>query len=228
MKIARWSIPSFLIGLLYATFPVAANPDLGEDLDLDPDLIEKSPVLQRWREEVPDILEEIRFDPSFQTQLEFGYIQYPSSNDSSGWKIGVEDIFFGETGGTVSLSYSESLDHNRAHLKSDFSYFLLPLGSYFNVAPVMGYHYLRTEDDTDAGVNLGLELRLVLSRTGAAEIRLSQTFLSPLKESEVGLTHLSASYSLTQNFRLSVEIEKQNARQGKESQVGILTQWQIP
>lgn len=115
------------------------------------------------------------------------------------------------------MSYSESLDHDRAHLKSHFSDFLLSLGSYFNVAPVMGYHDLQTEDYTDAGVNVGLELCLVLSRTGAAEIRLSQTFVSPLKESEVGLTHLSASYSLTQNFRLSVEIEQQNARQGKES-----------
>jgi len=69
---------------------------------------------------------------------------------------------------------------------------------------------------------------LVLSRTGAADIRLTQSFISPTAETEVGLTNLTVGYSITKQLRLGVEIEKQNARQDKDSRVGILTQWQLP
>jgi len=205
-----------------------ANPNLAEELDLDPALIEKSPVLQRWGTEVPDLLEEIRSDPSFKTQFQFGYVQYPSSHNIGGWQVGIEDIFFGKSGITASFGYSKSFNHDRAHVKSDISYFLFPLGHYFNLAPVMGYHHLKTETYTEDGLNLGLQLRWVLSRTGAADIRLTQSFISPTAETEVGLTNLTVGYSITKQLRLGVEIEKQNARQGKDSRVGILTQWQLP
>lgn len=213
---------------LFDNLEAKANPNLAEELDLDPALIEKSPVLQRWGTEVPDLLEEIRSDPSFKTQFQFGYVQYPSSHNIGGWQVGIEDIFFGKSGITASFGYSKSFNHDRAHVKSDISYFLLPLGHYFNLAPVMGYHYLKTETYTEEGLNLGLQLRLVLSRTGAADIRLTQSFISPTAETEVGLTNLTVGYSITKQLRLGVEIEKQNARQGKDSRVGILTQWQLP
>ncbi|AFZ44585.1 hypothetical protein PCC7418_2438 [Halothece sp. PCC 7418] len=206
----------------------SANPTLAEELDLDPTLIENSPVLQRWGQEIPDLSAEMSSDPSFDTRFQVGYVQYPSGDQISGWIIGVEDIFLGRNGVTVSVGYSESFNHDRAHFKSDFSYSLLPLGNYFNVAPVMGYHALETEDYQEDGLNLGLQVRLILSRTGAADIRLTQSFISPTTETEVGLTNLAIGYSLTKQLRLNVEIEKQNARQAKESRVGILTQWQFP
>ncbi len=204
-----------------------ANPTLAEELDLAPTLIETSPILQRWGQEIPDLSEEISSDPSFDTRFQLGYVQFPSSNNIGGWIIGVEDIFLGSSGVTVSVGYSESFNDNYAHFKSDFSYFLFPLGNYLNVAPVMGYHALETEDYHEDELNLGLQVRLVLSRTGAADIRLTQSFISPTTETEVGLTNLAVGYSVTKQLRLSVEIEKQNARQGKDSRVGILTQWQF-
>lgn len=207
---------------------VKADPALAEELDLDPALIENSPVLQRWGTEIPDVLQEISSDPSFETYFQFGYVQYPSSDDIGGWMIGVEDLFLGTSRVTTSIGYSESFNNDRAHFQSDFSYFLFPLGHYFNVAPVMGYHVLETENAQEDGVNLGLQLRLILSRTGAAGIQFTQSFISPTAESEVGLTNITAGYSVTKQLRLSVEIEKQNSRAGQESRVGILTQWRLP
>ncbi len=61
----------------------------------------------------------------------------------------------------------------------------------------MGYHYLKTETYTEDGLNLGLQLRLVLSCTGAADIQLTQSFISPTAETEVGLMNLAVGYSIT-------------------------------
>jgi hypothetical protein len=210
-------------------FPAQANPtSVTEDLDLDPNLINNSPVLQRWTEDIPNVLEDIRHDPSFKSKLQLGYVQYPSSDHIGGFQIGLEDLFLGNTGITLSLGYSESFNSDRAHWAGDFAYSLFPLGNYFNLAPVVGYHSLDTETYQEEGLNLGLQLRWVLSRTGAAEIRFTQSFVSPGQETEVGLTTLMVGYSLTQQLRLGVEIQKQNASPAKDSRVGILTQWQFP
>lgn len=223
---SSWSFFSFLI-LCFITPLVQAEPNLAEELDVDPALIKNSPVLQRWGEEIPNILEEIRHDPSFQTRLKLGYVQYPASDDLGGFQMGIDDILIGETGLALNLNYSESFNSDRAHWESDLSYSLFPLGNYLNLAPVIGYHVLTTEAYQEAGLNVGLQLRWVLSRTGAADLRFTQTFLSPGKEAEVGLTTLGVGYALTQQLRLGVEIQKQNARAAKTSRVGLLTEWQF-
>lgn len=214
--------------LLLATSSVQANPNLAEELDLPPGVVENSPVLQQWGKEIPNLLEEIKTDPSFKTKINVGYLQYPSTDDISGWKIGIEDVFVGKTQLTVNANYSQSFNHERRHLETNLAYSLFPLGSYFNVSPVVGYHVLETEKYEEEGLNLGLQIRLVLSRTDAADIRLSQTFISPGQETEVGLTTLNTGYSLTENFRVAVEIQKQNATVAKDSRVGVLTQWTLP
>ena len=38
------------------------SPNATQDLDLSPEIIENSPVLQRWLKEVPNVLEDIRND----------------------------------------------------------------------------------------------------------------------------------------------------------------------
>jgi len=227
----RINLLLLLSGIISLNLPwigeARANPTLAEELDLDPTFIENSPVLQRWGQEIPDLFHDISSDPSFNTRFQVGYVQYPSSDNIGGWTIGIEDIVLGRNGVTVSVGYSESFNNDRAHFKSNFSYSLFPLGNYLNVAPIIGYHSLETEDYREDGLNLGVQVRLVLSRTGAADIRFTQSFISPTTETEVGLTHLAVGYSVTKQLRLSVEIEKQNARQAKDSRVGILTQWQF-
>ncbi|MDR9402165.1 MAG: hypothetical protein RI580_01880 [Halothece sp. Uz-M2-17] len=219
------------IPVFFSLFPhlkAEANPDLADELNLDPTLVDQSPVLQRWGSEIPNVLEEIRSDPSFDTRLKVGYVQYPSSDDISGWMIGINDIFLGKSGVLGSVAYSQSFNNDHAHFKSDFSYPLFPLGHYFNVAPVIGYHSLKTKDYHTDGLNVGLQFRLILSRTGATEIRFTQSFISPLGENEVGLTNLAIGYSVTKQLRLAVEIEKQNSAVAKDSRVGIVTQWRLP
>lgn len=202
------------------------NPELGGQLDLSPDIIEGSPVLQRWLRKVPNVLRDITNDPSFRTRLRLGYSQFPSTGQASGWNAGVEDLFIGRTGLTVSGDYQATFDGGKAW-GADLRYYLLPLGSYLNVAPVVGYRNLETDRYSTDGVNLGLRLLLVLSRGGAADISLTQSWVAPGTDDEVGLTTLSVGYALTRNLRLSTDIQKQNARQHKDSRVGIVLEWML-
>ena len=190
-------------------------------LDLSPD-IESSPVLQRWLHQVPNILEEIAKDPSFRTRLRLGYSQF---RQVGGVNIGVEDVFIGRSGLTVSGEYQAAFNDQRITYGGDLRYYVLPLGSYINVAPVVGYRHLETDAYLTNGVNVGVRLLLVLSRSGAADISLTQSWVAPGTEEEVGLTTLSVGYAFTRNLRLSTDIQQQNARQSKDSRVGIVLEW---
>ena len=198
------------------------QPNPAEELNLSPEIIENSPVLQRWLQEIPNVLEEIRNEPSFRTRLRIGYSQFPST-DQGGFNLGVEDLFIGSTGLTVSADYQANGE--REAFGADLRYYLRPLGSYANVAPVVGYRYLETGNYSTDGLKVGVRLLLALSRTGAADIAVTQSFVSPGSSEEVGITTLSFGYALTQNLRLSTDIEKQNSREEKDSRVGIVLEW---
>jgi len=200
------------------------NPD-ANNLDLSPEVIEGSPVLQRWLKKVPNVLEEIRNDPSFRTRLRLGYSQFSSDEQAGGFNVGVEDVFIGRTGFTVSGDYQGTFDGEREAFGADLRYYVLPLGSYVNVAPVVGYRNLETDDYSTDGLNVGLRLMLALSRTGAADVSLTQSFVSPTSREEVGITTLSFGYAVTRNLRLSTDIQRQNARQSKDSRLGIVLEW---
>ena len=196
-----------------------------QELDLSPEIIENSPVLQRWLREVPNVLDEIRNDPSFRTRLRLGYSHFPSTNGASGFNVGVEDVFLSRTGLTVSGDYQRSFNGKRESFGADLRYYVLPLGSYFNIAPQVGYRNLTTGNYSTDGVNVGARLMLALSRTGAADIALTQSFVSPGSGDEVGMTTLSFGYAVTRNLRLSTDIQKQNSREDKDSRVGIVLEW---
>ena len=195
------------------------------ELDLDPKIRQESPVLERWLEKIPDIAEEIRNDPSFRTRIRLGYAQFPSSDNSSGVILGVEDVFFGQTSLTLSGDYQTAFNGNRTAIGANLQYYLLPLGDYVNLAPMVGYRYIQTGNYSTDGLNLGLKLKLALSRTGAADITVSQSFISPGGANEVGLTTLSVGYAITSNLRLAADIQAQNSRARKDSSLGILLEW---
>src|ERR687886_1630536 len=196
-----------------------------QELDLSPEIIEGSPVLQRWLKQVPNVLDEIRNDPSFRTRLRLGYSQFPSTDQAAGFNVGVEDVFIGRTGLTVSGDYQRSFNGKRESFGTDLRYYVLPLGSYVNVAPQVGYRNLTTGNFSTDGVNVGARLMLALSRTGAADVSLTQSFVSPGSSEEVGITTLSVGYAVTRNLRLSTDIQKQNSREEKDSRVGIVLEW---
>lgn len=218
--------PGAAIADIPATAQNLASPSPATPpLDLDPQLIESSPVLQRWLNQVPSVLEEIKRDPSFRTRLRLGYSSFPSSDRAGGWHIGLEDVFVGRTGLTLSADYQASFNGKRETWGTDLRYYVRPLGSHINIAPVLGYRHLETSRYTTEGLHVGARLLLVPSRTGAADISLTQSWVSPGTDEEVGLTTLSFGYALTRNLRLSTDIQKQNARQRKDSRVGVGLEW---
>jgi hypothetical protein len=214
-----WGINAPLVAMISQ-----ANP-LPEEIDVPPEIIEESPVLQRWLKKIPNVLEDIRQEPSFRTRLQLGWVLFPSTDDAAGINLAVEDIFLGRTGLTVSTDYQTSFNGDRTAVGTNLHYFLFPLGSYINLAPLVGYRYIQSNDYFTDGVNLGLRLMLALSRSGAADFSLSQSFISPGSNEEVGITNLSVGYAVTPQLRLSTEFEKQNSRQDRDSRVGINLEW---
>jgi hypothetical protein len=174
---------------------------------------------------VPNVLEDINRDPSFRTRVRLGYSYFPSSNGRSGWNVGLEDLFIQRSGLTLSADYQTTFRGDLKSAGADLRYYVLPLGGYVNVAPVIGYRYLETPRYTTDGLNVGLRLLLVPSRTGAADISLTQTWVAPGGDHEVGLTTLSFGYALTHNVRLSTDLQKQNSRFRKDSRVGVSLEW---
>lgn len=203
------------------------SSEASEQLNLAPETIENSPVLQRWLEEIPDVLSEIRNDPSFRTRLRLGYSQFPSTDQAGGFNVGIEDVFIGQTGLTVSADYQATFEGDRQAYGTDLRYYVRPLGSYVNIAPVIGYRYLETDEYTTDDINLGLRFLLALSRTGAADISLTQTWVAPGRDQEVGITTLSVGYALTEDLRISTDIQKQNSSFNKDSRVGIVLEWML-
>ena len=221
-KLSCCSVNAIALGLLWgAISPVWAETEL----DLDPKIRQESPVLERWLEKIPDIAEDIRRDPSFRTRIRLGYAEFPSTDNSSGVILGVEDVFFGQTSLTLSGDYQTAFNGKRTAIGANLQYYLLPLGDYVNLAPMVGYRYIQTGNYSTDGLNLGLKLKLALSRTGAADITVSQSFISPGGDNEVGLTTLSVGYAITSNLRLAADIQAQNSRARKDSSLGILLEW---
>lgn len=204
--------------------PLDSEPLNSQSVDLSPEIIEGSPVLQRWLQEVPNVLEEIRNDPSFRTRVRVGYAQVTSSDDGSGVNVGVEDLFIGDTGLTVSGDYfagSGGFSGGGAQLR----YYVLPLGGYFNLAPVVGYRHIEGESYSTSGVELGGRAMLVLSRTGGADLSLGYSVVGVGGDQTVGLGTLAVGYAVTPQFRLSTDIRRHDADGDNDTRFGIAIEW---
>ena len=190
-------------------------------LDIPDRVIQESPTLQRWLKEVPDVLEDIKRDPSFRTRLRLGFTTFPSTDNAAGINLGIEDLFIERTGLTISADYQSAFNGNRNAVGADLHYFLLPLGNYINIAPLVGYRYVQSNDFNTDGLHVGLRLMLAFSRTGAGDISLSQSFISPGGSEEVGITSLSVGYGVTSKLRLSTDLEWQNSTEDNDSRAGV-------
>jgi len=194
-------------------------------LNLEPSIIDNSPVLQRWLKKVPDVADEISNRPSFRTRLRIGYAQFPSTNQLSGWGVGIEDLWLFSGNTTFSALYQTSFDNTRQTWGFDLNYYLRPVGRYFNVAPIVGYRDINTPLYAAEGLNLGLRFLVVLSRGGGADLVLTQSWTAPGTDQEIGLTTFSIGYALTSKLRLATEIQRQSAPQRRDSRFGILLEW---
>jgi hypothetical protein len=196
-----------------------------KDIDISPEILNSSPVLRKWMNGIPDVMSEIQTDPSFRTRIKFGYAQYPSTAQSGGFYGAVDDLFVGKSGLSVSANYDASSTGNRRTYGADAQYFLLPLGGYFNVTPLVGFRHLETDKYSRDGLNLGVKLILVPSRGGGGDISLSQSFVGLGGANETGLTTLSVGYAFTNNLRISTDIQLQNAKENYDSRVGVGIEW---
>jgi hypothetical protein len=233
-------IPLFLFTILSLINPLVTTsviaetvniPEKSQEFDLDPSIIENSPVIQQWIKEIPNISGKILHEPSFGTRYRFGYSQFPSNNNSGGIFLGVEDVFIGNTPLTFSANYTSDLSNSsnpkndRLSVGANIQYYVLPLGNYVNFAPMVGYKYIETNGYNTGGVNVGLRVAFALSPKGAADIFLTQSFVSPSGNDEVGITQVNIGYALNKNLRLSTEISWQNSIKQKDSQVSIGFEW---
>ena len=209
------------ISFVLTTIPVLSQTPPVQELDISPEVIRNSPVLQRWLRQIPNVLEDIKNDPSFVTRVRLGYLLYPEE-EVGGISLGIEDIFVDSTNLTVSGEYQTTFNGHRKTYGADLRYYLGSLGNYINIAPVIGYRNLETNSYSTSGVNLGVKLLLVLSRSGAADISLTQTWVAPGTSEEVGLTSLSFAYAFTRNLRLSTDLQQQNSPANKDSRVGVV------
>ncbi|MBD1911165.1 MULTISPECIES: hypothetical protein [unclassified Leptolyngbya] len=210
---------------LALTLPLQANESHPNPVDIPPEVLEESPLLQRWVEEVPDVDAEIHHDPAFRTRLRVGGVELPSTDEGTGFGVGVEDLFLGDTPLTVSGEFQQNWEGDRSQFGADLRYYVLPLGSYINIAPVLGYRSLETDAyDTD-GIHLGLRVVAVPSRTSAADLSLTQSWVDPGSDDEVGLTALSAGYAFTPDLRLSADFRWQNSPEDKDTQWGLFLEW---
>ena len=189
------------------------------DLEIDRQIIDRSPVLQRWLNSPPDLLDDIYNSPSFDSKLRIGIT---SRNHSLGLELGIEDIFIGKLPVTFNANVQAELSGRESEINANFRYYLLPLGSYWNVAPVVGYRqFNQFERPQISGLDVGVQGILVLSPQ-SSDLRLSHTFTSPQSNLEMSITTLSSSYALTNNLRLGTKIEWRRSPIIYDSRVGFL------
>jgi hypothetical protein len=194
-------------------------------IDISPEIINGSPVLQKWLKGIPDVLNDIKTEPSFRTRVKVGYSQYPSTNQAGGVHVAVDDVFFGRSGLSASANYNSSSTGNRTAYGADLQYYLLALGNYLNVTPLVGFRHLETDKYNRDGLNLGVKLMIVPARGGGADIALSQSWVGFGSATETGVTTISVGYALTENFRLSTDIQQQNAKENYDSRIGFGVEW---
>ncbi len=201
-----------------------------DDLDLDPELIDESPVLQRWLHQVPDLESDIRNDPNLPPRLRVGSVQLPDG-DQFGIMLAIEDLGIPETRLTLNADYRISLDSDDAETYgASLRYYALPLGHHLNFAPVVGYRSIQVTsgDRLSEGLEIGFHAHAALSRSGAASVAVQQTWTDPGTDTEVGTTTLTAAYAVTSHLRVAIDLQQQNSRVSQEDSVGFILEWKLP
>ena len=93
------SQPSHRVANLVAQDPARTESQPATNsIDLSPEIINGSPVLQKWLNGIPDVMSDIKNDPSFRTRVKVGYSQYPSTGQTGGFHLAVDDVFIGKSG----------------------------------------------------------------------------------------------------------------------------------
>ncbi|AFY73788.1 hypothetical protein Syn7502_01741 [Synechococcus sp. PCC 7502] len=213
----------FCVGLTSLLTSYGARAETN-NLKLNQEIIDNSPVLRRWLVEPPDILLDIYENPSFTTKLRLGLT---SRDQSLGFDLGVVDLFLGRNSPvTISAGYQREFSGREADLNADLKYYVLPLGGYFNFAPQVGYRSIDFFGENVSGINIGVQGVLVLSPR-SSDLRLSQTFTAPGSDRETSITTLSTSYALTNRLNIGSNIQWRRSPVRSDSRVGFYLEWRL-
>lgn len=199
--------------------PVQGSP-LAIELGLDTEVVESSPVLQRWLNDPPDLLDEIRNTPAVPTRLQAGI-------DVSEWSVGISDLYLLER---VSLSsnYQQSFDRPQdVTFGSNLRYFVAPVGSRLNLAPQVGFGRIDQLDRFLSGPQYGAYVVLALD-PGAADLTLSYNWLDPSRstqEGEATVGDITAAYALSQSTRLAARYRWQHSTITKDQDLSLILEW---
>ena len=203
--------------------PVAGEAEaLGAgDRGLDAELIESSPVLQRWLEAPPDILDEIRNRPAVPFRLRAGL----ASNRE--WTAGAEDIPIWHRL-TLSGDYRAAFDDQRdIEFGSSVRYYLRRRGAYFNIAPDLGFRRLDLADNVSEGLSVGLVGTISLApRT--ADLVVTYRLLEPASAAEATLGSVVAAYHLSPEIRLAGQANWRNSNNQNDLAAGIFLELAFP
>lgn len=193
---------------------------LAIELGLDEEVVESSPVLQRWLVDPPDLLDEIRNTPAVPTRLQAGV-------DVSGWSLGISDLYLLERL-SLSSTYQQSLDRPQdATFGSNLRYFVAPVGSRLNLAPQVGYGRLDQFERFLSGPQYGAYVVLALD-PGAADLTLSYNWLDPNRSTQEGgatVGEITSSYALSPSTRLAARYTWRHSTITKDQDLSLILEW---
>ena len=179
--------------------------------------IDSSPVLQRWRESPPNILETIRNRPALPPRLRVGV----ASNRE--WSVAVEDLTLSDRlilRGHYRAAFDDQADREYS---AGLGYYLFPRGSYFNVAPHLGFRHLDLGDRVNDGVDVGLIGTLTLS-PGTADLAIAYSLLNPFAGDEATIGSVTAAYHLTSRLRLASQVNWRHTINKNDIAVGLFVE----
>ncbi len=188
--------------------------------EIEPLWVEQSPVLQRWLVNPPNVLADIYQEPSFRTKLRLGV----QGRDRLGWDIALEDAWLGDSAFTVSAGYQRDFSGPEQDLHAGVRYYLRPRGSYWNLAPHVGYRHWEHPAGATHGWEVGFQTVLALSPR-SADLRLSQLWAAPGTATETGTTQLSASYALSRHLWVRSHLQWRRSPQQADSRAGFALEW---
>ncbi|MEN9203809.1 MAG: hypothetical protein Q6K80_07520 [Thermostichus sp. DG_1_6_bins_120] len=190
------------------------------DLGLDGQIVEDSPVLRRWLQNPPNLLDEIRNTPVLPTRFQASF------ESSSHWRISLQDLRLANRL-TLSGDYRQSAaePENRQY-GSEIRYFLAPMGSKFNLAPQLGYRVLEQKEHSLSGISYGAFAVLALA-PGAADLTGSYSWIltQQPQEEQATLTEVTAAYAISSSFRLSARYSLRHSTLTRESSLGFGVEW---
>lgn len=205
---------------LLATTGVCAQPEAPPEKPSARFALESaSPVLRRWINQPPDLLEDIENGQAFPTRLGIGIALVSSRGNEAEYQVSLQDVVLANTRVSLSSDFSYRGGANQ-QWGADARYYLAPLGSYINFAPQVGYRSLLIDGNYRAGTELGGKLLFALAPR-AADIAVSQSWILAGMGEELGRTVLEFGYSLSPTLRINAAIELINSSLRKDTSFGL-------